>query len=168
MILLNDLNGKGGCILFADYRAFLFNCEGIPLDKVGQIFYSLSRHRLWVEVGGLIHTQRPSPWEGEVCQAAPGLLLDRRALEGVSFHLLDKGFDIITDQVECLPVTLIGRVDRHFRGWQSEDQPPIAHIHMGQAKHVAEENPVSLRIFAKNEGVCTGNHILPYYQTSIG
>jgi hypothetical protein len=29
MILLYDLNDKGWCILSADYRAFLYTCEGM-------------------------------------------------------------------------------------------------------------------------------------------
>ncbi len=46
-----------------------------------------------------------------------------------------------------MPVTIFGRMDRHFCRRQGEDQPSVASVHGIKSEDVPQESAVSRRIF---------------------
>jgi hypothetical protein len=88
---------------------------------------------------------------------SPPFLPNGRALDVLSSQSLPFGLEVFTHEVELLAIVLLGGMERHFRGWQGEDQPSMTGIYRRKPKHIAKEDAVRIRIFAVDDDVCARN-----------
>src|SRR5262249_28991727 len=56
------------------------------------------------------------------------------------------GLQIVTHEIEFVPVILFGGVNCQFRRRQGEDQPSVASVHGRKSQDLAEKGAISRRI----------------------
>jgi hypothetical protein len=81
-----------------------------------------------------------------------------RELDTLSAKLLDRRAHVLAHQIELVMGIFVGRVSGELGGRKGEDQPSAAGINRGETEHVAEEDPIRLRIRGENDRVNTGDH----------
>jgi hypothetical protein len=68
------------------------------------------------------------------------------------------GLQVVTHEIEFLPVILLVRMERDFSGRQSKNEPSMAGIYGTEAKDIPKERAVSCRVFAVHDDVRTEDH----------
>ena len=74
--------------------------------------------------------------------------------------------EVVAHQVELVLPQPVRGVNGDL-GWrQLEDQPAIAGVDPGKSEHVADEDPVGLRVGAVENNMCSINHVAPSLSSS--
>src|SRR5690349_131513 len=71
----------------------------------------------------LIQTEPPSARQLYCGQNAPGGLLHIRALNALGIESRDRLLEVLTHQIQLVPIVFIARMRSDFSRWQSKDQP---------------------------------------------
>src|SRR5437763_15411520 len=96
----------------------------------------------------LIETHFASTGKPDLGDRTPSGLLYLRTPDALRIQRQYLGLEIVTHQIEFVPVTVLGRVDRHFCRRQREDQPSVAGVHGSKSEDIPQEGSVSSRILA--------------------
>src|SRR6266487_6513895 len=90
----------------------------------------------------------------------PALVADRVGdLDAPGGQVCQRLLDIFAHQVELVLPRPASGVDGDL-GWrQLEDQPAAAGVYPGKSEHVADEDPVGLRVGAVEYDMCSVNHV---------
>jgi hypothetical protein len=76
----------------------------------------------------LIQTNLAATRKGDFGNGTPSRLLDISTLDALLPECRHLALQIITHQIEFLPVSVFGRMDRYFGWGQREDQPTVASV----------------------------------------
>src|SRR5437016_5740395 len=67
--------------------------------------------------------------------------------------------DVVAHQVELVLPQAVSGVDGDLGGRQLEDQPATSGVDPAKSEHVADEDPVGLRVGAVEYDMCSVNHV---------
>src|SRR6266487_961583 len=97
----------------------------------------------------------------------PALVADRVGdLDAPGGQVCQRLLDIFAHQVELVLPQPVSGVDGDL-GWrQLEDQPTVTGVDPGKSEHVADEDPVGLRVGAVENDMCSVNHVAPSLSSS--
>src|SRR6266700_5352994 len=89
----------------------------------------------------------------------PALVADRAGdLDAPGGQVCQRLLDIFAHQVELVLPQPVSGVDGDL-GWrQLEDQPTVTGVDPGKSEHVADEDPVGLRVGAVENDMCSVDH----------
>jgi hypothetical protein len=85
----------------------------------------------------LVYAKLPATRQRELCEQSPANIAYWRARQRAGLHRLDKGAYIFTHKVELVTLSAVGGMKGYLRRRQSKDQPPAAHVDVGQLEHIA-------------------------------
>src|SRR6266852_994720 len=97
---------------------------------------------------------------------APSRFFNLRALHTLLSECSHLCFQAVTHEIEFMRPVLTSRVECGFRRWHRKDQPAMACIHRLEPENVPEEGAVRFRIFAVNNDVSAGDHLLLLHNAS--
>src|SRR5713226_9572531 len=109
---------------------------------------------------GLVETHFASAGKPDLDDRTPSGLLRLRTPDALRLERQYLGLEIVTHEIEFVPVTVLGRVDRHFCRRQREDQPTVASVHGSKSEDVPQESSVSSCILAVYDYMGAKDHPL--------
>src|SRR3984885_14072180 len=108
----------------------------------------------------LVETDDASARKPDLGDRTPSGLLHVRTPNPLLSERQDLGLQIVTHEIELVPVILFGGMNRRFCRRQREDQPSLAGVHGCQSEDVPEEEAISCRILAVDDNMRTNDHDL--------
>src|SRR5579859_1521149 len=108
----------------------------------------------------LVETNHASAWKPDLGGRTPSGFLHVRTPNALLSERPDLGLQVVTHEIELMPVMLFGGMNRRFCWRQREDQPSLAGVHGCQSEDVPEEETISRRILAVHDDMRTNNHDL--------
>src|SRR6266478_1624788 len=106
----------------------------------------------------LIQADFTSAGKTDLCDRTPSGFLHVRHTDTLLSECHDLGLQVVTHEIEFVPLTLVGRVNGHFCRREREDQPPVASVYRGKSKGVPAEGTISRRILAIENDMRTKDH----------
>ena len=107
----------------------------------------------------LIHPDLTATGQAKAGEPSPTLLGDVLGeLNAPVAKLLHRGFHVVAHEVQLVARRPVGGVHGQLRGWEVEDQPPTAGVHVGLLENVREKGTVSFRIAAEHDDVASVDH----------
>jgi hypothetical protein len=85
----------------------------------------------------------------------PSQPLNRAAGNALLFHVRYEPLDVCAYQIKLMQVVLPGWMNSQFGRRECKDQPTIADIYVREIEMVTKEGPVSIRVLAVDDRVCT-------------
>src|SRR5450432_576543 len=108
----------------------------------------------------LIETDFASAGKPDLGDRTPSRFLHVRTPDAFFLECRNLGRQVVTHEIELVPGILLRGMNRHLRRRQRENQPPVASVHGCKSQDVPEESPISHRILAIYDYVCTKDHEL--------
>src|ERR1700680_273055 len=108
----------------------------------------------------LVETDHASARKPDLGDRTPSGFLHVRTPNALLSERPDLGLQIVTHEIELVPVILFGRMNRRFCRRQREDQPSLASVHGCQSEDVPKEETISRRILAVHADMRTKDHDL--------
>src|SRR5438093_12447442 len=108
----------------------------------------------------LVEADRASAGKPELGDQTPSGFLHVRTPNALRLQCRYLGLQIVTHEIDFVPVVLLGRMNGQFCRRQREDQPSLASVHGWKSKNVPEEEAISSRILAVDNHVRTEDHEL--------
>src|SRR5437762_7124076 len=106
----------------------------------------------------LIETHFTSTGEPDHGDGTPSGFLHVRTPDTLRRKCRYLGLEIVTHEIEFVPVILFGGMNCHFRRRQREDEPSMASIHGRESENLAEKGAISRRILAVNDDMGSKDH----------
>src|SRR2546425_2758783 len=111
----------------------------------------------------LIQADFTSAGKTDLCDRTPSGFLHVRHTDTLLSECHDFGLQVVTHEIEFVPLTRVGRVNSHFCRREREDQPPVASVYRGKSEGVPAEGTISRRILAIENNMRTKDHLtLPF------
>jgi len=107
---------------------------------------------------GLIQANLSPTRKTPLGNGAPSWFLNFRAFNTLICEGSHFGFQIFAHEIEFVG-TLIGRVDRGFPRWQSEDQPAMTRIQVLEIEDIAEKCAIRLGVLTVDDYVSARDHL---------
>jgi hypothetical protein len=107
-------------------------------------------YRLRSRMARLINAKFSSARQSKSRDQAPAKILDRFTPDPMLAHLCNEPGNVVAHQIKFMEVVLFGRMHCDLGGRESEDQPAMADIHVGQLQHVTQKGAIRFRIGAVN------------------
>jgi hypothetical protein len=108
----------------------------------------------------LIKTNLTSAGKPELRDRTPSGLPHLRTPHAFAAECQYVGPQVVTHEIEFVPIIFFGGVDRHFCGRQSENQPSVARVYKRKSENVPQEGAISRRILAVHDYMRTKDHEL--------
>ena len=106
-----------------------------------------------------VDTQPASAGQGELDQTAPPHVLDLAAGDAAVGHVGDQRVDVVAHQVDLVPAVVLGRMHGDLRRRETEDEPAVADVDVGQLDDVPEKGPIGVGVRAEDHCVGTVDHL---------
>src|SRR5271166_835229 len=106
----------------------------------------------------LVQADLSPAWQLDFGDRTPALVVDIRTRHA---FLLQRGhlrLEIVTHEIEFMPVILLGGMERRFPRRQSKNQPSVARIHRLESENISKEGAIRLRVLAVHDDMRTVDH----------
>src|SRR5579863_1166083 len=121
----------------------------------------------------LIKTDLATSGKLDLGDRTPSLVLNVGARHTFSLELGDLGLEIVTHEIQFVPIILAGllvRMKRGLRWRQCKNQPSTACIYRLESENIPEEGAIRFRVFAVHNYMRTEDHgtASPYHSVCEG
>src|SRR5262245_29658401 len=106
----------------------------------------------------LVETDLPSAGKPDLDDGAPSGFLHVRAADALCGERRDLGLQVVTHEVELVPVIFVGRMKRRLGRRQREDEPSAAGVDGCESEDVTEKGAISGHILAVHDYVRAEDH----------
>src|SRR5438128_11183902 len=96
----------------------------------------------------LVETDYASTGKSDLGDRTPSGFLHVRTPDALVPECLHLGLQIVTHEIEFVPVILFVGMNCHLSRRQREDQPSVASVHGRQSEDIPEEGAIGRRVLA--------------------
>jgi len=116
----------------------------------------------------LIEAHLATAGEPDLGDRTPSCFLHRRTLDALLAERRDLALQIVTHEIQFVPLTFFGWMNRNFRRRQRENQPSVASVYGRKSQDLAEKGAISCRILAVKDYMGAKDHqLLPFAATIL-